>query len=201
MAIVTRRYTRVGVTDPDLTNYVAPSAVINANYTNAIDINIDNAAPDVLVSLDEYMSQQGFVFSPLAVAVNVGVDVSPWLTAEWRINNVLSAVNAIDTAFLLPAATAYTIVEVSLYRATAGLGGSTVVDLLAGTNGVAASTLYTTPANRPTVMAASGNFRHVTAALPDVVALAAGARLEVNVVSVETGAPMDAVLRVLLRRT
>jgi len=122
------------------------------------------------------------------------------IIAEWRVNAVLT-VTSIDSAFFLPTApNNYQIIEVGLWRRLAGLAGSTVFDLLQGAGGAAAATLYTSPANRPTVTAASGNNRLVTAMLPDIVVVPAGTRLEVSIAAVETGTPTDATLRVLMKR-
>lgn len=118
--------------------------------------------------------------------------------AEWRSNGTLVVLSSDDTAWLGRAAIAYTIVGVEVYRAIAGTGGQTRINLALGANGAAAVDLYTVGA-RPTIAAAAGNFVHLTAGLPDIsTAVPAGSRLELNVQEVETGTPTDLSVRVTL---
>jgi len=82
-----------------------------------------------------------------------------------------------------------TISQVVLRRRVAGAAGTTEVDVLK--NGV---TIYTTPANRPKVLFSAGNNARVVATLPDTLALAAGDRLEMAIISAETGGRRDVAL-------
>jgi len=78
---------------------------------------------------------------------------------------------------------ACTITQVVLRRRLGGTSGSTIVDLLK--NGVS---IYTTPANRPTILFSNTPNGRVVATLPDVLTLVAGDRLEMAIVAVEVGA-------------
>lgn len=71
MAVVTRRYRRLNVTTAILAQRVQATASVNANFTNAIDINIDNGTADFAADLDEFMNSLGFVFDAALVAVDV----------------------------------------------------------------------------------------------------------------------------------
>lgn len=69
------------------------------------------------------------------------------------------------------------------------------------TDGLAATALYSAGA-RPTITAASGSFRHLYAAVPDLsVVVPANGRLELAISEVETGVPSDFSVRVLLKPT
>jgi hypothetical protein len=68
MALVTRRYVLVGPTTAMLGRYVdQATAVVAGTYPIAIlDVTIDNAVADILVTLDEYMATLGYAFSAAA---------------------------------------------------------------------------------------------------------------------------------------
>jgi len=80
------------------------------------------------------------------------------------------------------------ITAVYLYRETAGSSSSTILDV--HKNG---TTLWTTGGNRPQI-AFDDSDKKVAATLPDVVAVAAGDILTLDVDQVEAGSPADAVL-------
>lgn len=82
----------------------------------------------------------------------------------------------------------FEISSVIMRREIAGSGGQTVVDILK--NG---TTIFTTPANRPTILASAGDEARTTAT-PDVVSVSAGDRLEMEVVEAEDGDPQDVVV-------
>lgn len=72
-----------------------------------------------------------------------------------------------------------TVVDVRCYLDTAPTGASFIVDILK--NG---TTIYTTPANRPTILAGANAS---SLALPDVTSVAAGDRLTYNVAQIGAG--------------
>jgi hypothetical protein len=75
---------------------------------------------------------------------------------------------------------------VTLFRRTAGGGGSTVVDL--NING---TTIYTTQSNRPTVTAAGGNNAIDATTDMDVTSFSQNDRFDMDIDTVETGNPQD----------
>lgn len=61
MALVTRRYIAAGPSNGDLTKYVAPSASVVERFKSPVcDIQIDDANPDDIVGLDEFMDGLGY---------------------------------------------------------------------------------------------------------------------------------------------
>lgn len=99
-------------------------------------------------------------------------------------NGPISAVMVVDGAWIAPFAC--TIVKVALFRRTAGLAGSTTVDV--NKNGI---TIFTTQANRPAVTAAGGDNQISVRTNMDVTAVAQNDRIEVDVDTEETGDPAD----------
>lgn len=86
----------------------------------------------------------------------------------------------------------FTISTVVLRRQIAGTAGSTTIDVLK--NGVSIFNLN--PGNRPTVTAAGGDNQRVTAT-PDTTSIASTDKLEMEIVTVETGSPQDAVVELI----
>lgn len=86
----------------------------------------------------------------------------------------------------------YTLGHIVMRREIAGTGGQTVVDILK--NGV--SIYNVTPANRPTITAVMGNQARIVAALPDVLSITRGDRMEMSIVEVENGSPQDILLEI-----
>ena len=67
MAIVTRRYAEAGPSNQRLQNVVSPTAVVTRRFPQAVcDVQIDDAVPGILDTLDEFMARQGYVYAPLA---------------------------------------------------------------------------------------------------------------------------------------
>ena len=65
MALVIRRYAEVGPSNARLQTIVHPSAVVTQRFPQAAcDIQIDDAVPGILDTLDEFMARHGYVFSP-----------------------------------------------------------------------------------------------------------------------------------------
>lgn len=65
MAIVNRRYAEVGPTNARLQTIVHPSAVVTQRFPQAAcDIEIDDAVPGILDTLDEFMARHGYVYAP-----------------------------------------------------------------------------------------------------------------------------------------
>lgn len=86
----------------------------------------------------------------------------------------------------------FTIAYVVLRREIAGSSGTTLIDVLK--NGV--SIWNVNPGNRPSITAASGDDQRVTA-IPDVTSIASTDRLEVEIVTVESGSPQDLVVELV----
>lgn len=65
MAVVNRRYAEVGPSNVRLQTVVHSSAVVTRRYPQAVcDIAIDDAAPGILDTLDEFMARHGYVYVP-----------------------------------------------------------------------------------------------------------------------------------------
>jgi hypothetical protein len=107
-------------------------------------------------------------------------------TADWRVNGKPLVATNVDGAWIAPFSGK--ILRVTLYRRTAGTGGSTTVDV--NKNG---TTIYTTPANRPTVTAAGGNDQ-LSTTTPDVTTFAQNDRIQIDIDAIETGNPQDLTL-------
>lgn len=80
---------------------------------------------------------------------------------------------------------AFTISKIVARREIAGSSGTTEVDVKL--NG---SSIFTTTANRPKILASSGDGARVEA-VPDVTAVPAGARLELEILEAEVGGAQD----------
>ena len=66
MAIVVRRYAEAGPSNLRLQTIVSPSASVIQRFPQAAcDIQIDDAVPGVIDTLDEFMARLGYVFAPL----------------------------------------------------------------------------------------------------------------------------------------
>lgn len=72
MPIVTRRYRSQGGVSNAALQQVAASAVIVANFDNAIDVSVDNVIAGTEDTLDEFMADLGYVFDPTAPATPPG---------------------------------------------------------------------------------------------------------------------------------
>lgn len=72
MPIVTRRYRSQGGVSNAALQQVAASAVIAANFDNAIDVSVDNVVDGTEDTLDEFMAGHGYVFDPTAPATPLG---------------------------------------------------------------------------------------------------------------------------------
>ena len=65
MTIVNRRYAEAGPSNLRLQTVVHPSAVVTKRYPQAVcDVQIDDAEPGVLETLDEFMARHGYVYAP-----------------------------------------------------------------------------------------------------------------------------------------
>lgn len=76
MAIVVRRYRRVGTSNAALQQRVSATGAVNANFTNVLDVDVDNAVADAVATLDAFMSSIGFPLDVAAVAVDVSAHAS-----------------------------------------------------------------------------------------------------------------------------
>lgn len=67
MAIVIRRYAEAGPSNMRLQNIVSPTAAVVQRFPQAVcDVQIDDAVPGVVETLDEFMGRLGYVFVPQA---------------------------------------------------------------------------------------------------------------------------------------
>jgi hypothetical protein len=105
-------------------------------------------------------------------------------TTNWKVNGKPAVATNVDGAWIAPRDG--TITRVTLFRRTAGGGGSTVVDV--NKNG---TTIYTTQANRPTVTAAGGNDQIDATTDFDVTSFAQDDQFDLDIDTVETGNPQD----------
>ena len=111
---------------------------------------------------------------------------SPKMHAVFKVTGKLIVIQGVDVANIFD--TSFVITGIWLYRKTAGVSGSTIVDI--HKNG---TTIYTTQANRPTIAYNDADHK-VDATLPDVVAVNAGDVLTMDIDQVETGSPEDLVV-------
>ena len=66
MAIVNRRYAEAGPSTSRLQTVVHPTAAVTQRFPQAVcDIQIDDAEPGIIDTLDDFMARQGYVFAPL----------------------------------------------------------------------------------------------------------------------------------------
>ena len=107
---------------------------------------------------------------------------------------VIAVTPGLDGAWIAPRAC--TITRVTLYRRTAGSGGSTTVDV--NLQGV---TIFTTQANRPSVLNTDGANALAVRTNMDVTAVAQNERIEVDVDTAETGAARDLTVVIEVRYT
>ena len=67
MAVVIRRYAEAGPSNQRLQGVVSPTAVVVRRFPQAVcDVQIDDAVPGIVDTLDEFMARQGYVYAPLA---------------------------------------------------------------------------------------------------------------------------------------
>lgn len=65
MAVVVRRYAEVGPSNIRLQTIVDPTARVIQRFPQAVcDVEIDDATPGILDTLDEFMARQGYVHAP-----------------------------------------------------------------------------------------------------------------------------------------
>jgi hypothetical protein len=105
-------------------------------------------------------------------------------TTNWKVNGKPAVATNVDGAWIAPRSG--TITRITLFRRTAGGGGSTVVDV--NKNG---TTLYTTQANRPTVTAAGGANQIDATTDFDVTTFVQDDRFDLDIDTVESGNPQD----------
>lgn len=86
---------------------------------------------------------------------------------------------------------AVTISQIRLHQLVAGGGGTTLIDLLLNAGAGYTSIYAVNPGNRPSITAAAGDDASVIATLPDTVAIPAGARLRLDIITAQSGRPRD----------
>lgn len=121
-----------------------------------------------------------------------GGTVAAPFVVQWRVNGpyrnrVGTRGVGLDGAWIVT--TACTITAIYLWRGTAGSSGQTVVDVMFTRGGVT-QTLYTTPANRPT-LAYNDADSETHANLPDIVDLIPGDAVTINAIEADSGRPLD----------
>lgn len=136
----------------------------------------------------------GCVYYDTTLARNLVFSGSAWIPVAYpgatiapiafRADGYFQVSSGIDITEL-PAA--ITISKIVLRRGTAGTAGTTEIDILK--NG---TSIFTTTANRPKLLFSTGNNAR-TSAIPDTTAVAAEDRLELQILSIEDGAPQDLV--------
>lgn len=92
------------------------------------------------------------------------------------------------------------ITGVTLWNETAGVGGDTIADILVDSGGGWVSIWAVTPANRPTLNFADGNDAQATGGLADDPLVPSGAKMRMDLTSVQAGAPANLVVQVNYRR-
>ena len=105
---------------------------------------------------------------------------------RWTANGPFVAGTAVDGAFISD--TAFSITAVWLCRGTAGNASETIVDI--NKNG---TTMYTTQANRPTIVWNDAD-KKVDCTLPDVVTIAAGDIITMDIDQAEATTPTDLIV-------
>jgi hypothetical protein len=105
---------------------------------------------------------------------------------RWVANGPYIVGTDVDGAYISDAA--FSITGVWLYRGTAGNASSTIVDIHKN-----ATTMYTTQGNRPTI-AYNDADKKVDCTLPDVVTIAAGDIITLDIDQKETGTPKDLIV-------
>lgn len=105
---------------------------------------------------------------------------------RWIGNGPYRTGTGVDGAFISD--TAFTITNIWLWQGTGGSSGNTIIDL--NINGI---TAYTTQANRPTI-AFNDADNKVDCTLPDIISVAAGDILTIDIDAVQAGTPLDIML-------
>jgi phage-related tail fiber protein len=113
-----------------------------------------------------------------------GLNAQSSETFRFTGTGVIVATVGLDGAWIAPKAC--TITRVTLWRRTAGSGGSTTVDV--NKNG---TTIFTTQANRPSVLNTDGANAIAVRTNMDVTGVAQNDRIEVDVDTAETGSARD----------
>jgi len=74
MAIVVRRYLLIGPSQNDFDMFVGHSSSINANFSplTVVDVDVDNAVAGAVETLDEFMAQRGWEYSPSSAVSRYG---------------------------------------------------------------------------------------------------------------------------------
>jgi hypothetical protein len=165
MAIVTRRYQFVGVPNANLAKYVAASAAQNASFPGAVqDIDIDNAIPDAITSLDAYMESLGFVFDASASGPSLLGEVGAFTRQQYNEPSALAYAANINVDAQL--STLYT---VTLSGVTAQLNDPS--NLVAGMN---LTFLVTQDGTGGRALTFGANYSFGAAGAPDLTTSAAG---------------------------
>lgn len=81
--------------------------------------------------------------------------------------------------------------NITVSREVQGIAGTTEIDILKGASGGAASTIFTTTANRPKINAIDGNNLVIESLDPDILNLNKGDFLIATVLTKETGTPQN----------
>lgn len=100
----------------------------------------------------------------------------------------------VDTSVdgVFKAAEAKTLSSITLYRGTAGSSGSTQVDIL-----INGASVFTSSANRPSVLASSGNNAQATVT-PDISAISVNDIITMNITAAEDGEPQNVTVELTL---
>lgn len=103
---------------------------------------------------------------------------------DWVANGPYRADDSVDGAWVVP--TDCAISKIKVWRGVAGRAGTTILDVKR--NG---SSLYSTPANRPTIAYSDGDDFALSCILPDVLTLAENDKITIDTLTKETGSPRD----------
>lgn len=118
------------------------------------------------------------------------VAVSAMQYVRFEANGFYIVDTAVDGVF--KSAEAKTLTSILLYRGTAGSSGSTQVDVL-----VNGTSVFTSPSNRPSVLASSGNNAQATVS-PDVPAISVNDVITMNITTTEDGDPQNVTVELVL---
>ena len=152
-------------TDPTTGDDVADGYVVDSKWINTVTRN-------------------GFICINNAEGAAVWKCITNLYIAAFRADGYYRIAEAID---IIEVAKTFIISNVTVLREIAGTSGTTEIDILK--NG---TTIFTTAANRPKITSAMGDHARVTA-VPDVIFISSGDRLEMTIVSAENGGPQDLV--------
>jgi hypothetical protein len=179
----------------DLIAKIAPK---NAAFTGMVDAaqvlggGGSGVLPDACVPLldeDDFASDSA-TKAPTQQSTKAYVDAagsgSKVFQHRWTANGPFIAGTAVDGAFISD--TAFSITAVWIYRGTAGNASETIVDI--HKNG---TTMYTTQANRPTIVWNDAD-KKVDCTLPDVVTIAAGDIITMDIDQAEATTPTDLIV-------